>query len=254
MALLSLAGVREGCYGTPLVTDLVATLQYNMGTPMKSEQRRRILILLLLTGGGGLLLVAVAIGLAARGPARSADTPGPGPYRGSEPPAKFELPPFELTSYRGTPVASASLEGKVVLLTILDAQCTDVCPILAAVVAGTIDRLTAIERRQVGAIGISGDPAEDTPAAVRRFLTKRQAVGRLDYLLGGEQQLRPLWTALQILPSLDSGQDSVHSAPLRIYDRNGVWVATQHAGVDLTEQNLLHDIRTALAAGDETVG
>lgn len=216
----------------------------------KSEPKRLTLVLLLLAGLGGLLVVAAAIGVAARGTEPSADSP----YRGSEPPATFELPRFELTSYRGTPVASSSLEGKVVLLTILDAQCTDVCPILASVVAGTVDRLTKTERRQVGAIGISGDPTEDTSSAVRRFLTKQQADGRLDYLLGSEQELRPVWDALQILPSLDSGQDNVHSAPLRIYDRNGVWVATQHAGVDLTEQNLLHDIRTALAAGDQTAG
>jgi len=139
------------------------------------------------------------------------------------------------------------LAGDVVLLTILDAQCTDVCPILASVVAGTIDRLTETERRQVRAIGITGDPKEDTPAAVRQFLSTRRAIGRLDYLLGSEGQLRPLWTALQILPSLDSGQDSVHSAPLRIYDRSGVWIATLHAGADLTEAKLLQDIRTALA-------
>jgi len=60
---------------------------------------------------------------------------------------------------------------------------------------------------------------------------------------------RPIWTALQILPSLDSGQDSLHSAPLRIYDRSGTWVATLHAGADLSEENLLHDIRAALAGG-----
>lgn len=39
-----------------------------------------------------------------------------------------------------------------------------------------------------------------------------------------------------------------HSAPLRIYDRSGVWVATLHAGVNLSEENLLHDLRAALAA------
>ena len=61
-----------------------------------------------------------------------------------------------------------------------------------------------------------------------------------------------MWTALQVLPSLDSGKDSLHSAPLRIYGRNGVWVATLHAGADLSEENLLHDIRTALAAANQT--
>ena len=136
-------------------------------------------------------------------------------------------------------------------MTILDAQCSDVCPILALVIAGAIDRLTSAERAQVRAFGISGDPAGDTPAVVRAFLGKREALGRLDYLLGSEQELRPVWKKLRILPSLDSGSDSIHSAPLRIYGRDGVWLATLHAGADLSAANLVHDIRVALAAGSE---
>lgn len=219
--------------------------------PHKTEAKHRSLILLLVAGAVGLVVAASAIVFAAR-----ADHPAAGPaagaYRGSEPPASFTLPYFELPNYRGAQVASSTLKGKIVLLTILDAQCTDACPIIASVVAGTIDRLTPSERREVRALGITGDPAEDTRRAVREFLAKRQALGRLDYLLGREKELRLLWTELQILPSVDSGQDTLHSAPLRIYGRDGVWVATLHAGVDLTEANLLHDIRTALAAGGET--
>lgn len=214
--------------------------------------RRRSLILLVLSGSLALVVLAATIVLATRAAEPTGGTPAEGPYRGSEPPARFTLPSFELTSYSGGAVASDELAGKVVLLTILDAQCTDVCPILASVVAGAVDRLTPEERRQVRALGITGDPAEDTPGAVREFLAKRQAVGRLDYLLGTELELRPVWTALQVLPSLDSGKDSLHSAPLRIYGRNGVWVATLHAGADLSEENLLHDIRTALAAANQT--
>ena len=81
---------------------------------------------------------------------------------------KIKLPRFELTSYSGTQVASETLGGKATILTILDAQCTDVCPIIASVVAGAIDRLTPRERREVKALGITGDPAEDTPRAVRQ--------------------------------------------------------------------------------------
>jgi len=218
--------------------------------PHSKKPRRRELLVLLAALLLAALLAVAALALAARSDPASPQS-GSGPYRGSEPPARFELPSFELTSYRDGRVASASLAGDVVLLTILDAQCTDVCPILASVIAGTIDRLTPAERRQVRPIAISGDPAEDTPTAVRRFLSKQRAVGRLDYLVGSEEQLRPIWTALQILPSLDSGQDNLHSAPLRIYDRGGTWVATLHSGADLSEENLLHDIRTALAADPE---
>lgn len=211
-------------------------------------------MLLLVAGALGLVAVASAIAFATGSAEPNAAVPGDGPYRGSEPPGRFTLPHFELPSYRGVQIPSSTLKGKIVLLTILDAQCTDACPIIASVVAGTIDRLAPSERREVRALGITGDPAEDTPRAVREFLAKQQALGRLDYLLGGKKQLRPLWTELQILPSLDSGKDTLHSAPLRIYDRDGVWVATLHTGVDLTEANLLHDIRTALAAGGNTEG
>jgi hypothetical protein len=64
--------------------------------------------------------------------------------------------------------------------------------------------------------------------------------------------MRTLWKRFQILSSLESGEDTLHSAPVRIYDRDGVWVATLHARADLSEDNLLHDIRSALAADGDT--
>lgn len=218
--------------------------------PQKSNRNK--LLLLLVTGVAGLLLVAGLAVLASDRGGEGVGVGGEGAYRGSEPPAGIMLPGFELPSYRGGRVSARELQDRVVLLTLLDSQCTEACPILASVIARAVDRLSADERRQVRALAITGDPAEDTPASVRRFLAARRAEGRLDYLLGEERELRPLWTALQLLPSLDTGQDTLHSAPLRIYDREGVWVATLHAGADLSEENLLHDIRYALAAGDET--
>ena len=212
---------------------------------MRNRPNHGRLIATLLVGLVGLGLTAVGFTGASES---TEERVGEGWYRGSEPPARFSLPVFELESYRDGLVAWQALEGKVVLLTILDSQCEDACPILASVIARTIDRLTPSERHRVRALGISADPVEDTPAAVRRFLTQRRAVGRLDYLVGTEARLRPMWNALQILPSLDSGKDSLHSAPLRIYDPAGIWVATLHAGVDLSEENLLHDIRVARAA------
>ena len=211
---------------------------------------RRRLTGLLLVGVSGLALVAAVVAvLAVASIGRSqgeAAAPDRGPYRGSEPPARFVLPGFELTSYRGTRVASSDLRGRVVLFTLLDSQCTDACPILASTIARAIDRLTSEERAEVHAVAVTVDPVEDTAASVRRFLRAQRAEGRLDYLLGSEAELRPLWSALKILASLDTGRDSLHSAPLRIYSRESVWVATLHAGADLSIENLLHDVRVAL--------
>jgi protein SCO1/2 len=221
--------------------------------PNRIEAKHRHARLVLVGGLVGLALVAVLVALGvALGTDGESNAIGDGPYRGSEPPGKIELPQFALSSYRGGRVTSTSLRGRVVLLTLLDSQCTDACPILASVIARTVDRLTSHERRQMSAVAVTVDHAEDTPQSVRRFLRARRAEGRLDYLLGSEHALRSLWDALQVLPSLDTGSDSLHSAPLRIYDRDGIWVATLHAGADLSEDNLLHDIRYALAARSNT--
>jgi protein SCO1/2 len=209
-------------------------------------------MLLALAAAAAVALVAGVVGLADGGAREEDGSRGEGPYRGSEPPPRITLPDFELPSYRGGLVSRDELRGRVVLLTLLDSQCTEVCPILASVIGRTVDRLGSGERDDVYAMAITGDPAEDTPATVRRFLAARRAEGRLDYLLGELHELRPLWAALQVLPSLDTGRDAVHSAPLRIYDRDGVWVATLHAGVDLSEANLLHDIRYALRVTADT--
>ena len=208
---------------------------------------------LLLAGVLGAALLAGTLALAFDGERQSSGSGlDQGPYRGSEPPARYELPGFSLRNYDGREVDATALRGRVVVLTFLDSQCTDVCPVLASQIAGTIDRLNAGERKRVTAVAISTDPDEDTPTSVRAFLGKQRALGKILYLRGTEDEMRPLWTRFQILASLESGQDTLHSAPVRIYDRESVWVATLHAGVDLTKTNLLHDIRTALDARDET--
>jgi protein SCO1/2 len=160
------------------------------------------------------------------------------------------MPQFELADHRGVPVRSAELRGRVVVLTFLDSQCTETCPILASVIARTIDRLKPSEREQVQAVAISTDPSEDTSASVSAFLRRHRAARQLRYLVGGESELRALWREFKILSSLESGKDTLHSAPVRIYSRGGIWVATQHAGVELTPQNLVSDIRVALAGGE----
>jgi cytochrome oxidase Cu insertion factor (SCO1/SenC/PrrC family) len=173
---------------------------------------------------------------------------GSGQFRGSEPPDGIAMPDFALRNYDGRLVSSEDLRGRVSLLTFLDSQCTESCPLIAWTVARTLDSLTAAEREALRAVAISADPAEDTRASVRSFLVRNRAVGRVLYLGGGERvgKLSSVWNEFQVLSSFESGHDTLHSAPVRIYDRRGVWVATLHAGADLTQANLAHDLRVAL--------
>jgi protein SCO1/2 len=169
-----------------------------------------------------------------------------GPYRGSEPPGLIRLPRFSLTNYDGRVVRSDELRGKVVLITFLDSQCDESCPILASQIAQGVKRLSRRERGELVAVAITTDPVEDTPTSVRDFLGKQGALGTLLYLTGPEAEMTALWKRFKILSSQESGEDTLHSAPLRVYNRELVWVATLHAGVDLTPENIVHDVRVAL--------
>lgn len=180
-----------------------------------------------------------------------ATTPAPASsYVGSRPPEGIELPSFSLTDEAGRPVRSAELRGSVVLVTFLDTQCTDACPIVAGELARAVDALAPSERERVRVLGISVDPAEDTRAAVRAFLARHRAQGRLSYLTAPEAEMEPLWRSFAILPTARSGDDSLHSIPVQVYDPSGEWRSTLTTGATLTRRNVLHDVRTALAAGD----
>lgn len=167
-------------------------------------------------------------------------------FRGSEPPAGMMLPAFELRDDQGREVRSADLRGKALAVTFLDTECTEACPIIAAQMSQAIEALGA-DRGGVEALAITADPVGDTPARIAGFLARYRATGRLRYLDGSVAELRPVWRGFQVASSLDSGDSNMHSAPVRVYDREGRWRSTLHAGVDLTAASLAHDLREAIS-------
>jgi cytochrome oxidase Cu insertion factor (SCO1/SenC/PrrC family) len=156
---------------------------------------------------------------------------------------------FSLQSFTGKRVSRDGVRGKVVALTFLESKCKEACPVIAAQVAQGVELLSADERGRIAPIAISTHPRDDTPESVRAFLSKQRAVGKLDYLIGTEGELRPVWKRFSVLSALDSGDADTHSASVRIFDRRGAWVSTLHPGVDLTPESFTHDVRLALAEG-----
>lgn len=203
----------------------------------------------LVLAAAGAALATVLVGWGVAGLAGDAPPVAARLYRGSEPPATFRLVEFSLRDEEGRLVRSRDLRGKAVVLTFLDSQCEQTCPIVAGLVAGGLERLPAELESWVAAVAISTDPGGDTATARRAFLRRQGADGEIRYVSGPLSALRPVWKRFQILSSFESGDDEMHSAPVRIYDASGVWVSTLHAGVDLTPANLEHDLRAALRNG-----
>jgi protein SCO1 len=200
-----------------------------------SSKARILLVLVVVLAAGA---VAVALALVAFGGDEAS-------YRGGSPPEGIELPAFSLPDQRGSLLSADDLDGKVTAVTFLDTQCTEACPVIASAIGLSLGRLADDQREDVVVLAISVDPAEDTPESVRAFLERNRAAS-LRYLVAPEPEMRPVWQAFQVTASADSGSDNLHSAPVRIYDRDGVWVSTLNAGVDLDVETLAHDLGVAL--------
>jgi len=199
----------------------------------------RRLVLIAIAGAVPLILALAGLFLLRDADARPA-------YRGSRPPGGMKAADFRLRSYTGQEVSMGALRDKVLVLTFLDAQCKESCPVIAATAPRALARLDAEDRGRVAFVAISTDPREDTPAAVRGFLRRYGAEGTLEYLIGPESSVRRAWQDYGVLASEVTGSDTMHSAPVRIYAPGGEWVSSLAAGADLSPRNLAHDIEAAL--------
>lgn len=162
-------------------------------------------------------------------------------YRGSTPPPGITLPSFSLPDQTGRTIDSEDLRGKIVLVTFLETQCTESCPIIGEMIREAFRRLDG----EAVALAISVHPGDDTPDAVHAYLRRHRLRGELHYLVAAEREMRPVWKAFAVLPAVDTHDPNIHSAPVRIYDPEGEWVSTLHAGADLTPDNLVNDVRAA---------
>jgi protein SCO1 len=105
--------------------------------------------------------------------------------------------PLVLNNYTGQLVSLATMRGKAVFVTFVYTHCPDVCPLIVSNLASA-ERSLGAAARAVRILAVTVDPGRDTPTTVRRFLAARNALGRMDYLLGSRHRLRATWRAWHV--------------------------------------------------------
>jgi len=182
----------------------------------------------------------IGVGLAARGDGPDAGggaavAAGDSRFAGAVRPPAAHAPDFTLRDADGERVSMAALRGRPVVVTFIYSHCEDTCPGQVQTIRGALDELG----RDVPVLGISVDPARDTPASARRFLNQQRMTGRMRFVLGEERELAPIWRAYGIAPQrgrLD------HSAYVVLVDALG----RQRVGFPhsvATDEGLAHDLR-----------
>jgi protein SCO1/2 len=155
-------------------------------------------------------------------------------------------PALSLRNYTGQPISLAAYRGKAVLVTFVYTHCPDVCPLIVSNLAAA-QRGLGKEAARLKILAVTVDPRRDTPAAIRAFLAARQAIGRIDYLLGTNAQLRRTWKAWDV---------AVSTGPNKLTDGHsslvyGITAGGRMADVypsNFTPQQIIHDV--PLLAGE----
>jgi protein SCO1 len=175
---------------------------------------------------------APAVQTGASGFAGAALPPGPRP------------PAVTLSDQAGRRVSLSALHGRVSILAFLYTRCGAACTVIAQQIRGALDDLGGA----VPVLIVSADPAADTPASVRAFLSRVGLSARVRYLTGSRAQLAAAWGAFHVVPPSAGRAAFARSAPVYVLDRAGrprvIFQLEQ-----LTPEGLAHDVRAAQREG-----
>jgi protein SCO1 len=155
-------------------------------------------------------------------------------WAGAIRPPGAHVPAFKLHDQDGRRVTAASLRGKPVVFAFVYSTCRDTCPAQVQTIRGALDEI----HRNLPVVGVSVDPANDTPARAKAFLIKQFMRHRMAFLLGTRGQLQPVWRAFGIQPQSKALE---HSAEIVLVDSHG----RQRIGfpyAQLTQERLAHDL------------
>jgi protein SCO1/2 len=127
-----------------------------------------------------------------------------GPAVGASPAAVIGLrhlaatapPALDLTDQEGSPWSLSSVRGKVVVVSFLNAECNDVCPVLGAEIVQA-DRLLGSRASSVAFVIVNTDPLE-TSLSVTPPVLSQTGLGSLPnitFLTGSLRDLSQVWRA-----------------------------------------------------------
>jgi protein SCO1/2 len=170
----------------------------------------------------------------------------PSPLKGTDL-GKTPAPDFKLTDQTGKLVSLADFRGKVVVLTFLYTHCPDECPLIASKLATASGRLGKT-MSQTAFVAISVDPTNDTPIAIAKFVQDHNLEGKLHYLTGTQDELKPVWSAYAVYaapsPTNATFPSVSHSTRVVVIDKAGN--QRVNLGSDLDPNDLVFDVRALL--------
>ncbi len=166
-------------------------------------------------------------------------------------PKRFQVPHFSFTERSGAPFDSTALLGKVWVADFFFTSCPGTCLMLSNRMKEIHD--ATAKNGDVHFVSISTDPAEDTPAVLRKYAANLGADSRWMFLTGARPAIFALSItgfklALADADGVNVREKIIHSTKLVLVDRHG-WIRGYYDGVGGKpgeKERLLADIKRLL--------
>lgn len=139
------------------------------------------------------------------------------------------------------PLTPQRLAGKFVLVNFIFTGCGTTCPIQTAELARFDASLPPAVRRGLVLVSVSVDPANDTPAALRRYADLFHADGRRwAFVTGNPAQLAEIARSFAAFRP-GAGQTAFHTSDVRLFDPRHRMIQ-RYAAAPLAERQLREDL------------
>jgi cytochrome oxidase Cu insertion factor (SCO1/SenC/PrrC family) len=135
-------------------------------------------------------------------------------------PAATPAPGFVLRDQQGRLTSLAQFRGKVVVLTFIDPECTQICPLTTQSMAEALKLLGPAGASNVELIGVNINAQKTEVADVAAYTQTHELPGQWRFLTGSPPQLERVWHSYHVYVGVENG-DIVHDTSVFLIDQNG---------------------------------
>ncbi|MEJ2010298.1 MAG: SCO family protein [Acidobacteriota bacterium] len=131
-------------------------------------------------------------------------------------------PGFVLRDQKDRLTSLAQFRGRVVVLTFIDPECTQLCPLTTKSMVDALKILGPAAASQVQLLGIDANPAKTQVSDVAAYTREHELQGRWRFLTGSEAQLESVWHHYHVyVAEKKNSDDVVHEAVVFVIGPEG---------------------------------
>jgi cytochrome oxidase Cu insertion factor (SCO1/SenC/PrrC family) len=130
-------------------------------------------------------------------------------------------PGFVLRDQQGRLTSLAQFRGKVVVLTFIDPECTQLCPLTTQSMVEALKILGPAAASHVQLLGVNVNPMKTKVADVAAYTRAHELQGRWRFLTGSHAQLESVWHRYHVYVATTADGDVEHTAVVYVIDEHG---------------------------------